>query len=276
MKPTAKRYLQMWLGRIGLYERIKASWIYDAYWSVTDRQTVDDRCREIEFYRRLLEGFQKGNLIFDIGANHGYKTDMFLRLGARVVCVEPDETSQGILERSFLKYRLKRKPLHIVPAAVSDTNSSHRMWIDTPGGAKNTLSRKWADTLRLDEGRFGEKLTFGKWKEVETVTMESLIAEHGVPFFIKIDVEGHELSVLQGMRQPVPYLSFEVNLPEFRSEGLECVRLLGSLAKNSLFNYSADCRQGLLLEKWAEADVFLDVLDSCAHNSIEVFWKTRF
>ena len=258
--------LRKWLGLAGVYQRAKASWIYDTYWSVADKQIIDERRMEVEFYRNLLHGFRKGDLIFDVGANQGYKTGIFLRLGARVVSVEPDQVSQEILQQSFLKYRLKRKPLVIVPKAVSDRNSIERMWIDTRGSAKNTLSQKWVETLRSDDSRFGQRLSFGQWKDVETVSMEKLI---------KIDVEGHELSVLRGMNRPVPYLSFEVNLPEFRQEGLECVQTLGRLARDGLFNYAADCCCGLVLKGWVRTEEFSAALNSCRDKSIEVFWKTR-
>jgi FkbM family methyltransferase len=272
--PRLKEFVQGLFRRAGVYERAKASWIYDLYWSLADKKIIEDRQEEIDFYRNLLDGFRKGDLIFDVGANLGYKADIFMRLGAMVVSVEPDETSQEILKQKFLKYRLKRKRFAMVSKAVSEKSSIQRMWIDTPGGAMNTLSQKWAETLRDDDRRFGHKLNFGHWKEVETISMEQLIAEQGLPFFVKIDTEGHELSVLRGMKRPVPYLSFEVNLPEFRPEGLECIQVLGRLASEGKFNYARDCRQGLILKQWVTKEEFSVVLDSCTDESIEVFWKT--
>jgi FkbM family methyltransferase len=271
--PWFKRGVQKLLSRAGLYERAKTSWIYDFYWSFADKGIVADRESEVKFYRELLEGFRVGNLIFDIGANQGYKADIFLRLGARVIAVEPDEASQDVLKKKFLKYRFKKKKVVIVPKAVSDKRSTETLWIETPGSAKNTLSKKWAETLEGNEKRFGQKLSFGQVKEVETLSIEDLVAQFGAPLFVKIDVEGHELSVLRGMRRAVPYLSFEVNLPEFHSEGQECIEVLGRLAPYGTFNFAADCRQGLALNKWLPKEEFLVVFNSCTAESIEVFWK---
>jgi FkbM family methyltransferase len=273
MQASLKQCVQTLLRRVGLYQRIKSSCLYDFYWSIADRRLIDDRFIEVEFYRNALKGFRRRDVIFDVGANEGQKTDIFLRLGAKVVAVEPDERNQSILKQNFLSYRFIKKPVVIVGKALSGENGVGTMWIDEPGSAKNTLNPKWVETLRTDSGRFGKSLEFGQKREVETITLEELIRSQGVPFYVKIDVEGYETAVLRGLRTSVRYLSFEVNLPEFRPEALECIELLENVAAQGDFNYAPDCRRGLALERWLSKKEFVDALTSCQEPCIEVFWR---
>jgi FkbM family methyltransferase len=273
---SPKLPIQRTLQRTGLYHRLRASSIHELYWRMAGKRWILAREKQLDFYRHLLPDLRRGDLIFDIGANEGFKSDLFLRLGARVVAIEPDETNQSILRERFAKFRLVRRPIVIVGKAVSDNNALETMWIDGPGSAVNTLSQKWATALNANKARHANGhsgLDFAQQKTVETTTLERLMSEHGVPIFIKIDVEGYELNVIRGLQRPVPYLSFEVNLPEFRSEGLQCVEILGRLAAVGKFNYAVDCEQGLALERWLNAQEFLQVLGRSTENSIEVFWK---
>jgi len=269
-----KRHIQAVLRRLSLLERLQNSLAYDLYWSIVDRRLIEKRRNEVRFYRDLLTGFQRGDLIFDVGANCGGKTDIFLRVGARVLAVEPDQSNQEILRRRFLRYRVSKKPVILVCKALSDRNTIETMWIDAAGSALNTFSPKWVESLRLDAGRFGHRLSFGEERQVPTTTLEDLFESHGVPFFVKIDVEGHEVNVLRGMKRAVPFLSFEVNLPEFRPEGLECITTLGNLAADGRFNYAVDCQRGLELDGWRGASEFRNLFARCDDSSIEVFWRT--
>lgn len=257
--------------------RIKASFIRDAYWAVAHREKLESRRQEVHFYQSVLTGFKRGDRIFDIGANEGAKADLFLRLGAKVVCVEPDETCSRHLEERFLQLRIFPRPVTIVNEAISEEVGTHDMLIDGPGSAVNTMSPKWAESLKKNKATFTHEhcgLEFTRTRQVKTTTIDELIAKHGVPFFVKIDVEGHEISALRGLHRTVPYLSFEVNLPEFRPEGLECIRLLADLAPQGRFNYSPDTTDGLSLKEWVSADEISVALDRCRETSIEIFWKT--
>ena len=273
---SPKLHIQRMLQRAGLYHRLRTSNIHDLYWRIAGKHWIVAREKQLDFYRRLLTELRPGDLIFDIGANEGFKTDLFLRLGGRVVAVDPDETNQSILQERFARFRFVRRPVVIVGKAVSDSCSVETMLIDGPGSAVNTLSQKWATTLNSNKARHSHGhsgLDFTRRKTVETTTVERLMSIYGVPIFIKIDVEGYELNVIRGLQRPVPYLSFEVNLPEFRSEGLQCVDILGRLAAAGQFNYAVECEQGLALKRWVSADEFLHVLGQCTEGAIEVFWK---
>jgi FkbM family methyltransferase len=265
------------LKRSGLRQRLKTSSIYDLYWTIADTRRIAGRSKEVDFYRKLLAGFRPGDLIFDIGANDGQKTDIFLRLGARVLAVEPDEVNCRVIYNRFMKYRLAPKPVVIVDKAVSDRNAVETIWIDGAGSALNTLSQKWVETVQRDKGRFAhttDRLEFAQRREIGTTTLEQLVAAHGLPFYVKIDVEGYEINVVRGLRRPVPYLSYEVNLPEFRPEGLECIELLTRLDGEGRFNYAVDVRDGLFLQEWLEPPEFSRVLAQYPGQTIEVFWKT--
>ena len=72
----------------------------------------------------------------------------------------------------------------------------------------------------------------------------------------------------------VPYLSFEVNLPEFKNEGIQCIEILTLLEDKAEFNYTACLSKGLFLEKWLQGSEFLDVYNQCSEKSIEIFWRT--
>jgi FkbM family methyltransferase len=273
MQKSSKDSIQIFLRRHGFYDRIKSSPLYDLYWLFADRRLIDNRNKEVQFYKRILKKFRKGDLIFDIGANYGYKTDIFLRLGARVVAVEPDASNQDALKKKFLRYRLVKKPVIIVGKAVSERDGAEIMWVDGPGSPLNTLNRKWVETLRTESNRFGKILEFEEQKKVETLTLEELIRSYGLPCYAKIDVEGHEVSVLTGVQSVIPVISFEVNLPEFKPEALQCIGLLERLAAGGEFNYAADCRRGLALDHWLARKTFTTVLSHCQESCIEVFWR---
>jgi FkbM family methyltransferase len=268
-----KATCQSLLKRAGLYERIKGSWLYDAYWRVADRSLIEQRRQEVDFFRKTLVGFRRNDLIFDIGANHGLKTRIFIELGARVIAVDPDGSNQKTLTERFLAYRLRKKPVVVVGKAVSDQNGHETFWVSEPGFEMNTLNPKWVETLGKDSARFGRTFQFREKRQVETVTLEQMISSYGLPFYIKIDVEGYEPNVLKGLQTAVPYLSFEVNLPDFRSEGEQCIARLREIAPHGVFNCAAGNR--LVFSEWVSHDNFAMVFPEITETSVEVFWRTQ-
>jgi len=100
-----------------------------------------------------------------------------------------------------------------------------------------------------------------------------MILTYGLPFYIKIDVEGYEPNVLNGLQSAVPYLSFEVNLPDFRSEGEQCIARLREIAANGMFNCAVENR--LMFSEWMSHHEFAKVFPEIGETSVEVFWRTQ-
>ena len=272
MTAFCKATCQRLLKRAGLYERIKGSCLYHAYWRIADPRLLEQHNQELDFFRKTLVGFRRNDLIFDIGANRGLKTSIFLKLGARVVAADPDASNQKTLTERFLTYRLRKKPVVVVGKAVSDRNGHETFWISEPGFEMNTLNPRWAETLGRDPARFGRTFKFGEKREVETLTLEQMISTYGRPFYVKIDVEGHESNVLKGLQSPVPYLSFEVNLPDFRREGEQCIARLLSVDANGRFNCAV--RNHLMFSDWMRHASFVKAFAEIKETSVEVFWRT--
>ncbi|GIV31999.1 MAG: hypothetical protein KatS3mg030_301 [Saprospiraceae bacterium] len=83
-----------------------------------------------------------------------------------------------------------------------------------------------------------------------------MIDEFGCPALVKIDVEGHELAVFQGLGRPLPQVVFEANLPVFLHETLEILRLLQALDAKVQFNYAHSFQ--LQLESFVPAEVLAE------------------
>ena len=275
MASMLKDAAQSALKRLGLYQRFKVSYAYDLYWAVADRLVLTARAREVDFYHNLLEDLKRGDWIFDIGANCGEKVDIFLRLGAKVLAVEPDVSNQLTLTQRFRQWRIVKKQVVVVGKAVSDREGVQTLYVNADGSALNTLNKKWVDALARDGHRFGRTLEFNRKQQTETTTLERLIEQFGTPFFVKIDVEGCELEVLRGLERPIRYLSFEVNLPEFKSEGQQCIERLCAIEPNGTFNFAVSCQEGLLLSQWLSGRDFMAVFDRCDQSSLEIFWQSR-
>jgi FkbM family methyltransferase len=177
-----------------------------------------------DFYRQFVPA---GSLCFDIGANMGNRVATFLKLGAKVVALEPQKSCLENLNRRF-----KNRAI-IVGKGVSNKAGFQNLLVSDVS-LLSSFSEEWVESI---QDKFGHH-NWDKTEKVEMTTLDALIAEYGVPHFVKIDVEGYELEVLEGLSQPVANLSFEYAFPYQKEKTIKCLQRLGQIMPEARYNYS--------------------------------------
>lgn len=162
-----------------------------------------DRGRRAAMDRLYRQFVRAGDLVFDVGAHVGDRVGAFRRLGARVVAVEPQPPLVTTLRLLYGRDR----HVAIEPVAIGRSSGTVelKLNVDNP-----TISTASDDFVRAAAGAPGwERQAWTRTMRVPLTTLDALIARHGTPAFIKIDVEGFEAEALAGLSRPVAGLSFE-------------------------------------------------------------------
>jgi FkbM family methyltransferase len=206
-----------------------------------------------------------GDLVFDAGSHVGDRVGAFRRLGARVVAIEP----QPALVRT-LRLLYGRDPAVTIEAVAvgrSEGEIALKLNVDNP-----TLSTVSDDFVQAAHGAPGwEGQAWTKSIRVPMTTLDRLIARHGEPRFVKIDVEGLEADVLAGLSQPVAALSFEFTT--IQSEvGRACVARCAALGYRR-FNAALGESRTLVHEDWVTPEEIAAWLGALPHaaNSGDIY-----
>jgi len=170
-------------------------------------------------YRRFV---RPGDLVFDIGSHVGDRIASFRRLGARVVAVEP----QPLCVRAIREIYAGDPDVIPVEAVCGPSEGTVQFYVNS---ANPTVSTASTEFVKAADGAPGwrDEVWDGQI-EVSATTLDHLIKSYGTPAFTKIDVEGFEDSVLAGLSEAVPALSFEYTTIR-RAVGQQCLDRLDEL-----------------------------------------------
>ncbi len=196
------------------------------------------RFTEPELGPILRAALSEGQTFVDVGANVGTYSLMAASLvgpSGRVLAFEPVPATRARLESNVA---LNDAPqLEIVPKALGSEPGTTVLYL--AAGASGLSSRY----NQADGGRV----------EVETTTLDQVLADAAPPSLVKIDVEGMELEVMRGARELLcgdspPLIVFEAHPDHLRAAGTDYATVRAFLADNGGYEIYALGRRGLRTE----------------------------
>lgn len=204
------------------------------------------RYRQKRFFSRLI---QKGHLCFDIGANVGVKSELLLSTGAKVIIVEPQQKCCEILHSKFDN----NDQAIIDHSAIGTTNTTEELMVSNESQI-STFSKTFIEAYS-----YQKEFNWNAREVVKMQTMDSLIEQHGIPHFCKIDVEGYEIEVLRGLSHKIPLISFEFNYP-LKHLTIECIEVLEKF-EPIVYNYVAYEKPSFALKKWVNSAEIKEIIN---------------
>jgi len=199
-------FRRLFLSSYFLYKR----WYEDPFWALVKRHP----------------GLFAGGDVLDIGANIGYTASVFAAVckpPAKIYAFEPDEASCGTL-REIVQRKGLAGTVEIFNMAVGAAEGTLEFWHNDEHSADHRVVTEEFKSAQLD----GSKITI-----VPVASVDSFVATHSLAnvAFIKIDVQGYELAVCEGMKQtlekcPGVTVAFEYAPDGMRELGFDPMALL--------------------------------------------------
>jgi FkbM family methyltransferase len=147
-------------------------------------------------------------LIIDVGMHNGDDTAFYLAKGFDVVAVEANAALVEAARRRFAA-ELGDGRLRLIEAAIAERRGTMAMAIADDMSIWSSLS---ADFVLRNERLAG---TSYRYVDVATLRFEDVLAETGVPYYMKVDIEGYDMFCVRALRafdERPSYVSIESNV----------------------------------------------------------------
>ena len=142
------------------------------------------------------------DLIYDVGMHNGDDTAYYLREGYRVVGIEANPVLAESCRRRF-SAALTEERLVVLNVGISPKEGAQTFWV-------NLVHSEFSSFLPDVAGRNGQET---RPVEIPGVLFASILDKYGVPFYLKIDIEKHDVYCLNALNSSdLPaYLSVEAH-----------------------------------------------------------------
>jgi FkbM family methyltransferase len=181
------------------------------------RDRMEDPEQTAEF-RAFISSCSKTMALYDIGAHFGIFSLAAAHFGGKAVAVDASPVAVRMIEIEAELNQCGDK-IEIICAAVSDRN----------GEVDMMSSGVFSDGYFKTTKRMGRDIT-----KVPATTIDQMVPQFGPPTHIKIDVEGHERSVLRGATETLhrfsPVLFLELHNQMILTDGDDPREVLDDLA----------------------------------------------
>jgi FkbM family methyltransferase len=155
-------------------------------------------------------------MIFDIGANSGSYSKEYTKNGFKVIAVEP--------QKQLCNRITEEQPDTIVINALVGRSPEPLDFFICNADTLSTSSIDW-----MTKGRFANQYSWQYAGKIPCISLDQLIQKYGIPFYIKIDVEGSEVDVLSSLTKKADcLLSFEW-VEEFKQNAMDAIDYLKSI-----------------------------------------------
>jgi FkbM family methyltransferase len=190
------------------------------------QETEMERARASSFWQKepetiaWIQSFNPRGVFYDVGANVGVYAlyAAKLSLGMQVYAFEPAEKNFS----SLLGNRIQTKLWTLIPMRFAIGSFTGRCFLSKPYGEAGTSG---AQMIEYATGN------------VSAITIDEFAKCFPHPDYVKIDIDGKELSVLEGMRQTLPVIK-SVLIEVSSSTKLQAMHIMAhaGFSHNNQFN----------------------------------------
>jgi len=202
------------LGYRSIIKKIyKYKMILDLYDKGISRTLILFGERELEHKFILEQVIKPGMRILDIGANIGYYAIMeslLIGKSGHLIAVEPSKSNVNLLKRNLELNNIKNYEIH--EGAISDADTYKKFFLSNMSNL-NTFHNIGT----------GKSFLNGKTIEVKTFTVKTIL-KGGKLDLMRMDVEGHEVEVLNGLINSIdeiknlPMIIFETHISRYNKD----------------------------------------------------------